>query len=198
MDLFNTSSNLLPFDGEANYHPNVISLASAQEYFQKLLSLVAWKNDVVVLFGKRIVTNRKVAWYGDSDFIYSYANTNKKALPWIPELLALKQIAETTCNATFNACLLNLYHNGNESMGWHSDDETELGKNPTIASLSLGADRIFSLKHRENKQTVSVVLEKGSIVVMKGETQDYWLHKIPTNTRITMPRISLTFRKIVS
>lgn len=198
MDLFNTSSNLLPFDGEVSYHPNVLSLSDAQKYYQKLLSSIDWKNDEAIIYGKHIITDRKVALYGDADFIYGYSNTNKKALPWIPELLILKQLAEKTCNTTFNACLLNLYHNGNESMGWHADNEKALGKEPTIASLSLGADRKFSFKHKTTKQTISVHLEKGSILIMKGTTQTNWLHKLPATTLVKSPRISLTFRNILS
>ncbi|NJB82392.1 alpha-ketoglutarate-dependent dioxygenase AlkB family protein [Wenyingzhuangia aestuarii] len=197
MDLFNnTPTNLLPFDGEVYYYPNVISLANAQKYYQLLVSTIDWKNDEANLFGKRIVTQRKVALYGDSNFLYGYSNSIKQALPWTTELINLKKIAEEKCNITFNACLLNLYHNGNVAMGWHSDDEKALGNQPVIASISFGADRKFSFKHKTTKQTVSIVLEKGSLLIMKGDTQTNWLHKLPPTTLVKSPRINLTFRNI--
>ncbi|ANW95159.1 DNA methylase [Wenyingzhuangia fucanilytica] len=199
MDLFNpTPTNLLPFDGEVFYYPNIINLASAQKYFQDLLDNIDWKNDEAIVFGKHIITDRKVALYGDTDFLYKYSNTTKKALPWTKELLNLKKLAEEKCDISFNACLLNLYHNGHESMGWHSDNEKTLGNQPVIASISLGADRKFSFKHKITKQTISLVLEKGSLLIMKGDTQTNWLHKLPPSTIIKSPRINLTFRNIVN
>ncbi|MGY5354626.1 alpha-ketoglutarate-dependent dioxygenase AlkB family protein [Wenyingzhuangia sp. IMCC45467] len=198
MDLFNpTPTNLLPFDGEVFYYPNIINLARAQKYYQDLLDNIDWKNDEAIVFGKHIITDRKVALYGDTDFLYKYSNTTKKSLPWTKELLNLKKIAEKKSHISFNACLLNLYHNGHESMGWHSDNEKTLGKQPVIASISLGADRKFSFKHKITKQTISLVLEKGSLLIMKGDTQTNWLHKLPASTLIKSPRINLTFRNIV-
>jgi alkylated DNA repair dioxygenase AlkB len=128
--------------------------------------------------------------------LYTYSSTTKRALAWTTELSELKQIIEGYAGTKFNSCLLNLYHNGNEGMGWHSDDEKPLGKNNTIASLSFGAERKFSFKHKQTKQTVSVVLEHGSLLVMKGATQSNWLHSLPKSKNITQPRINLTFRTI--
>ncbi|NIJ44574.1 alkylated DNA repair dioxygenase AlkB [Wenyingzhuangia heitensis] len=197
MDLFNNKpTNLLPFDGEVYYYPNVINLANSKSYYQTLLKSIAWKNDEALIFGKHIITNRKVALYGDTSFFYGYSNTIKKALPWTKELLELKKIAEEKCNTSFNACLLNLYHNGSETMNWHADNEKALGQNPTIASLSFGADRKFSFKHKISKQTTSIILEKGSLLVMAGTTQNYWVHKLPVTTLVKSPRINLTFRNI--
>jgi alkylated DNA repair dioxygenase AlkB len=155
-----------------------------------------WEKDEVIIFGKRITTKRKVAWYGDSEYLYTYSNTTKRALAWTKELSELKQIVEEYAGIKFNSCLLNLYHNGNEGMGWHSDDEKPLGKNNTIASLSFGAERKFSFKHKQTKQTVSLVLEHGSLLVMKHDTQRNWLHSLPKSKNITQPRINLTFRTI--
>ncbi len=161
------------------------------------MDTIQWKNDEAVIFGKHIITKRKAAWYGDEGYLYTYSNTTKQALAWTPELLELKQMVEAITSATFNSCLLNLYHNGDEGMAWHSDDESSLGKNTTIASLSFGAERKFSLKHKKGKQTVSVILESGSLLVMKDATQTNWLHSLPKSKRVIIPRINLTFRTIV-
>jgi alkylated DNA repair dioxygenase AlkB len=158
---------------------------------------ILWENDEVIIFGKHIVTKRKVAWYGDSDCSYTYSNTTKQALAWTKELSYLKQIVEELAETKFNSCLLNLYHNGNEGMGWHSDDEKSLGKNNTIASLSFGAERNFSFKQKHTKQIVSLALEHGSLLIMKDATQTNWLHSLPKSKSVTQPRINLTFRTIV-
>jgi len=138
-----------------------------------------------------------VAWYGDAGFSYTYSNTTKQALPWTKELLELKGIVEKLSGSSFNSCLLNLYHNGEEGMTWHSDDEKCLGKNTVIASLSLGAARKFALKHKQDKQTVTIMLESGSLLVMKGVTQSNWLHSLPKTQKVTKPRVNLTFRKMI-
>ena len=198
MSLFeeDRASNLLPKDGMVNYYGKVLASKEADHYFNSLMQNILWENDEVIIFGKHIITKRKVAWYGDSDCSYTYSNTTKQALAWTKELSYLKQIVEELAETKFNSCLLNLYHNGNEGMGWHSDDEKPLGKNNTIASLSFGAERKFSFKHKQTKQTVSLVLEHGSLLVMKDDTQRNWLHSLPKCKNITQPRISLTFRTI--
>jgi len=147
--------------------------------------------------GKHFITKRMVAWYGDAGYAYTYSNTTKQALPWTADLLQLKAIVEQHSNTRFNSCLLNLYHDGNEGMAWHSDDEKALGKNTIIASLSLGAERKFAFKHKQTKLTTSVVLQSGSLLVMKGSTQTHWLHALPKTTKVIRPRINLTFRTIV-
>jgi alkylated DNA repair dioxygenase AlkB len=150
-----------------------------------------------VIFGKHIVTKRKVAWYGDKNYDYTYSNTTKEALLWTDELIELKTLTEKLTGATYNSCLLNLYHNGNEGMAWHSDGEKMLAKNGSIASLSFGAERKFSFKHKVNKQTHSLILEHGSLLEMKGETQTNWLHRLPPTKTTQKPRVNLTFRTIV-
>lgn len=199
MDLFNDdiTANLLPYDGTVIYYGKVMSHARAQFYLEKLLKDIEWKNDEAVIFGKLIITKRKVAWYGDSDYLYTYSNTTKQALPWTKELLELKKLAEEISGTSFNSCLLNLYHDGNEGMAYHSDNEKSLGKNTTIASLSFGAERKFSFKHKQTKDSVSVLLEHGSLLVMKDETQSHWLHRLPPSKKVTRPRVNLTFRTIV-
>lgn len=200
MDLFNTGGvpvNILPYDGEAVYYGQVISAAEEQRVFQLLLDEIVWKNDEAVIFGKHIITKRKVAWYGDAEYSYTYSNTTKQALIWTDELRLLKQLAERITGVQYNSCLLNLYHDGDEGMSWHSDDEKSLGKNTTIASLSFGAERKFAFKHKTTKQTVSLVLDSGSLLVMKGTTQTHWLHRLPKTTKVTRPRINLTFRTMI-
>lgn len=198
MGLFDDSSvNLLPHGGTVNYYGTVLSLADANRYLQALLQTIEWKNDEAIIMGKHIVTARKVAWYGDRAFQYTYSKTTKTALPWTAELIELKQLAETLTGATYNSCLLNLYHNGNEGMAWHSDDEKALVKNGSIASFSFGAERKFSFKNKTTKEAVSVVLEHGSLLVMKDATQTNWLHRLPPTTKISAPRVNLTFRTIL-
>ena len=200
MDLFeyDSSINLLPFDGEVNYFGCIFSALQTQHYLQHLLNNIHWKNDQLVIYAKHIVTKRKVAWYGDSNFSYTYSNTTKHALPWTKELLELKQQVEKLTQSHYNSCLLNLYHNGEEGMSWHSDDEDVLDKNASIASLSFGAERKFSVKHKTRKQTVSLILKPGDLLLMKGETQTHWLHSLPKMKNIDGPRVSLTFRRIIA
>src|SRR5918911_1442957 len=190
--------SILNKDGVVNYYGKVLSPEKANQYFGLLMQNILWEKDEVIIFGKHITTKRKVAWYGDSEYLYTYSNATKQALAWTNELSELKQIVEEYAGIKFNSCLLNLYHNGNEGMGWHSDDEESLGKdNNTIASLSFGAERKFSFKHKQTKQTVSLVLEHGSLLIMKGATQSNWLHSLPKSINITRPRINLTFRTII-
>ncbi len=198
MDLFNTElENLLPYDGKVTYYGAILNTFKAQHYFEKLANTIEWKNDEAVIFGKLIITKRKVAWYGDKPYAYTYSKRTKLALPWTQELTGLKSLIESKTGETYNSCLLNLYHSGEEGMAWHSDGEKDLKKNGAIASMSFGAERKFSFKHKTTKQTVSLVLENGSLLVMKGETQKNWLHKLPPTKKIRTPRINLTFRTIV-
>jgi len=198
MDLFSElidqPENILRKDGVANYYEEVLSWEQANHYFGVLLNKIAWKNDQAVLFGKRIITKRKVAWYADKPFKYTYSNNTKQALPWIDELLELKEIIEENIEQSFNSCLLNLYHDGSEGMAWHSDAEKELKKNGAIASLSLGAERKFSFKHKKTKDIVALTLHHGSLLVMRDTTQSHWLHRLPPTKTVNKPRVNLTFR----
>ncbi len=200
MELFDRkydgSVNLLPYDGTVNYYGRVMQLHEADKYFDTLLHRIEWKHDEAVIFGRQITTKRKVAWYGDRDFEYTYSNITKRALPWSPELLELKDVAERITGEQFNSCLLNLYHTGDEGMAWHSDGEKDLKKHGAIGSMSFGAERKFMFKHKKSKETVSVVLEHGSMLVMKDVTQDYWLHRLPPTKLVLGPRVNLTFRTI--
>ena len=200
MDLFNTTQqqNILPKDGNVIYYGKVMSLQQATNYYNKLLETIEWKNDEAIIFGKRIITKRKAAWYADSNYAYTYSNTTKLALPWTKELLELKNLAEEVTQITYNSCLLNLYHNGEEGMAYHSDDESSLQKNKGISSMSFGADRKFLFKHKTTKETISVYLETGSLLLMKDETQAYWMHRLPPTKKVTNPRINLTFRTMIT
>ena len=199
MDLFNTQNNpnLLPTDGDVNYYGQIMSVQKAQDYFQYLFSEIAWKNDEAFIYGKHIITKRKVAWYADSNYSYKYSNISREALPWTTELLQLKKITEEISGETFNSCLLNLYHSGDEGMTWHSDDEKSLGKDTAIASLSFGAERKFAFKHKKTMQKVEVFLQDGSLLLMHGTTQTNWLHRLPPTKKVNSPRVNLTFRTIV-
>ena len=199
MNLFsNEKTNLIPKDGTLNYYGPVFSVVDSTNYFDALLNTIEWKNDEIILFGKKIITKRKVAWYGDSGIEYTYSNTTKKALSWTKELLEIKLLIEEQIGSTFNSCLLNLYHSGEEGMGWHSDDEKELEKNGTIASVSFGAERKFSFKHKKDQTTFSILLENGSLLVMKDEIQLFWQHKLAPTKMVKSARINLTFRSIVT
>ncbi|MCL1689261.1 alpha-ketoglutarate-dependent dioxygenase AlkB [Elizabethkingia anophelis] len=201
MELFereiDSTANLLPKDGTVNYYGKIFSPEEAGYYYQLLLSEIEWRNDEAIIFGKKILTKRKVAWYGDIPFEYTYSNATKTALPWTENLLILKKIAEQTTGETYNSCLLNLYHSGDEGMAWHSDAEKDLKKHGAIGSMSFGAERKFAFKHKKTQEKVELILEHGSLLVMKDETQDFWLHRLPPTKKIFKERVNLTFRTIV-
>lgn len=188
--------NLLPHDGIVHYYGPILSRAQADRFLERLLSGVEWRNDEVVIFGKAVLTKRMVAWYADRPVTYTYAKVTKVALPWMPELLELKSLVEERSGEVFNSCLLNLYHDGGEGMGWHSDGERDLKKDAAIGSLSLGAERRFAFKHRKGKQPETCTLEHGSLLVMQGTTQTHWLHRLPPMKGVKGPRVNLTFRSI--
>ena len=201
MDLFEqvegSPRNLLPHDGVVYYYGCVLSRQDADHYYKALLDNIAWNHDRAIIFGKEIITKRKVAWYGEKPFSYTYSKITKTALPWTTELLKLKEIIEHKSGECYNSCLLNLYHDGSEGMAWHSDAEKDLKKNGAIGSLSLGAERKFAFKHKKTKEAVSKMLEHGSLLVMKDTTQTHWLHRLPPTKTICTPRINLTFRMII-
>ena len=190
--------NLLPKNGTVNYYGKIFRKEEADNFYKILLETIPWKSDEAVIFGKLIETKRKVAWFGDEHFEYTYSGRTKQALVWTPELLVLKQKCEELTGEHFNSCLLNLYHDGSEGMAYHSDGEKDLKKNGAIASVSFGAERKFSFKHKDTKEKVELVLEHGSLLVMKDETQTHWLHRLPPTKKVLHPRVNLTFRTIVS
>lgn len=188
--------NWLPKDGTINYYGKILTKEEADHFYLNLLEKIDWKNDEAIIFGKKILTKRKVAWHGDKDFNYTYSKSTKTALPWSEELLLLKNKIEEKTGEKFNSCLLNLYHDGSEGMAYHSDAEKDLKKNGAIASLTLGAERKFSFKHKTSGERIDLFLEHGSLLIMKDETQTNWLHRLPPTKKIRTPRINLTFRMI--
>lgn len=189
--------NLLPGDGRADYYGQVMAAAEAGRYLERMLNDIEWRNDEAVIFGRHIITKRKVAWYGDSRYTYTYSNITREALPWTADLLALKALAEQLTGSHYNSCLLNLYHDGDEGMAWHSDDEKELEPDGAIASMSFGAERRFLFRHRESKEQIEITLAAGSLLVMRGTTQTHWLHSLPKMKKVRSPRVNLTFRTML-
>jgi len=188
--------NIIAQDGIALYHEKVLTDEQIKPLYDKLLNNINWENERVVMFGKEIITKRKVAFYSDPLIAYTYSSKTKIGLPWKDPLIILKNIVESLTKQTYNACLLNLYHNGEEAMGWHSDNEKEIIANSSIASLSIGASRKFSFKHKVTKETISIQLGNGSLLEMKGTIQSHWLHTLPKSKKITESRINLTFRQM--
>jgi alkylated DNA repair dioxygenase AlkB len=187
---------LLP-DCDIWYDPGFLSSEDAETHFNSLLRQTPWRQDDIRIFGKVYPQPRLTALYGNNEKTYSYSGIQMQPLVFSPLLSRLKAAIERQTGASFTTCLLNLYRDGRDSNGWHADNEKELGKNPVIASLSLGATRVFKLKHRyDTGQRARLELTSGSLLLMQGPTQHFWLHEIPKTKREVGPRINLTFRKI--
>ena len=189
--------NLLPKHGSVYYYPEFFDMNSSVHLMNVLQQSLIWESDQLIMFGKRITTRRKVAWVGDANCSYTYSGVQKNPQAWTPELIQIKTRFEEMTQTEFNSCLLNLYHDGNDGMGWHSDDEKELDAKAPIASLSLGAKRKFAFRHKECKSTISLYLENGSALIMHAPTQDYWHHSLLRTKTVKELRINLTFRKIM-
>ena len=189
-------SNLLPKDGCVQYYPKIWNEEQCALMFDALLQSLNWETDQLVMFGEVITTKRKVVWVGDDGLSYTYSGVKKHPSPWTTELLAIKTKLEELAQWKFNSCLLNLYHNGSEGMGWHSDNEPELNPKAPIASLSLGEIRKFAFRHKIDKTVSSVSLENGSVLMMHAPTQASWQHSLLKTAKPVGPRINLTFRDI--
>ena len=199
MDLFTPPNrNLLPRDGEAIYFGALYGAAEADRLFAALMEEIDWQHDRIKLYGREIVTKREVAWHGDAPYQYTYSQNTKTALPWTPALAKIKAAVEAESGDNFNCCLLNLYHSGEEGMAWHADDEKELLPNGAIASVSLCAARRFVFRHKSDKEKAEILLEHGSLLLMRGATQSHWAHSLPVMKRAKGPRINLTFRTIIA
>lgn len=184
-------------NAEVAYHPHFFDVEKADLLFQKLHTETPWQHDTITVFGKSHPQPRLTALYGNEGKSYSYSNIVMHPHKWNSILMFIKNEVETFCNENFTTVLLNLYRNGQDSNGWHADDEKELGRNPIIASVSLGAERMFHLQHNTIKEAnVKLALEHGSLLLMKGETQHFWKHQIPKTAKPVGPRINLTFRSI--
>jgi alkylated DNA repair dioxygenase AlkB len=185
-------------DGEVWYMENFMPADKAAFYFQQLIKTIHWKQEEIKMYGKVYPVPRETAWYGYDGFNYKYSGIMCNPEPWTKELMDIKKVIEHFLpGEDFNSVLLNLYRNGNDKVSWHADDEPELGVNPTIASVSLGATRRFDLKHKTEKDlTQQVELEPGSLIIMRGALQHHWLHQVPVQKKINDPRINLTYRTI--
>jgi len=185
-------------DGDARLVADFLTRAESDAYFSKLLDVVEWRQHIIRIRGREVASPRLSAWHGDPDAHYSYSGLSLEPRSWLPPIIELKARVEAVCDASFNSVLLNLYRDGDDGMGWHSDDEPELGDRPLIASLSLGATRRFRMRHRlrVDLEPVAIELEGGSLLIMQGETQRFWKHQVPKTRRAVEPRINLTFRNI--
>ncbi|HEY9615288.1 MAG TPA: alpha-ketoglutarate-dependent dioxygenase AlkB [Microcoleaceae cyanobacterium] len=182
-------------DADILFYPALLAQTDSDRLLTELTQTIAWRQDRITIFGRSLLQPRLTAWYGDPGKSYTYSGLTLVPTPWTPTLLELKATVESVSNIHFNSVLLNLYRDGNDSMGWHSDDEPELGQNPVIGSLSLGGTRRFMLRHRSQKDwKYQLELTSGSFLLMQGTTQHYWQHQIPKTKRPVSPRINLTFR----
>lgn len=184
-------------DAEIMYYPAFFDKKEADEIYEELINCIPWQQDEITVYGKNHLQPRLTALYGNEGKSYSYSNIKMEPHPWNLLLQKIKLKIESTTGTTFTTVLLNHYRDGKDSNGWHADNEKELGINPTIASLSFGAERNFQLKHNSNKELrKSIILEHGSLLLMKGSTQHFWKHQIPKTAKPIGPRINLTFRFI--
>lgn len=187
---------LLPHDGSAVLHPWVLGEHAWEPLMQRLVSETQWEQRSIVVFGREHPQPRLTAWHGDPGCEYTYSNVRMNLVPWSETLARLRDLCSEVAGRRLNSVLLNLYRDGNDAMGWHRDNEPELGDEPVIASLSLGEPRRFRMRHRTTRETVGVVLEPGSLLVMSGASQTHWEHSVPRQTRVTAPRLNLTFRRV--
>jgi alkylated DNA repair dioxygenase AlkB len=196
-----TSQFVIPLslpDADLMFYPFLLGQAEGDRLFTDLLTTTPWRQDWITVYGRSHLQPRLTAWYGNAGKSYTYSGITLHPAPWTVTLLDLKARVEAVSGIAFNSVLLNLYRHGNDSMGWHSDDEPELGQNPMIGSLSLGGKRRLLLRHRFQKELKhQLELTSGSFLLMQGKMQHYWQHHVPKTKRLVSPRINLTFRVIV-
>jgi alkylated DNA repair dioxygenase AlkB len=200
LDLSSALENLPLVDADIRFCTHFFAPSSAEQLMLSLFNDTVWRQEKIQVWGKLYAQPRLVAWHGDPTATYAYSGLILTPAPWTPVLLEIKTAIETVSGHRFNSVLLNLYRNEQDHMGWHSDDESELGECPLIASLSLGATRTFKLKHktRPEQKTLNFDLNSGSLLLMAGDTQRHWKHCIAKETRNKGARINLTFRQIIS
>ena len=201
LDLFDNlpdklSEEKLIDNGKYTYLPQFLDIQKSNTYFTSLLNDIVWEQEEMNMYGRVVKFPRLTAWYGDNDKPYTFSGITLKPKGWTAELTLIRKLVEEKSNTQFNSVLLNLYRDGNDSISWHTDAEKELGENPIIASVSLGATRKFQLRHKETKERIDIELENGSLLIMKGALQHYWQHQIPKTKKKIEPRINLTFRYI--
>ena len=183
-------------NAEIEYYPDFFSSAKSNDLFLKLQNEIPWQQDNITVYGKTHLQPRLTALFGNEGKPYGYSNIVMQPHHWSPLIVFIKEEVEKVCNENFTTVLLNLYRDGQDSNGWHADNEKELGRNPIIASVSFGAERVFQLKHNKLELKQNIVLQHGSLLIMKGTTQHFWKHQIPKTTKPIGPRINLTFRII--
>lgn len=184
-------------DADIILYPSLLNEPERDHLLTELTQTINWRQDSITIYGRSLPQPRLTAWYGDPGKSYTYSGITMQPAIWTPTLLELKAKVDVLAGIVFNSVLLNLYRNGNDSMGWHSDDEPELGANPVIGSLSLGGTRRFMLRHRFQRGLKhELELKSGSFLLMQGTTQHYWQHQVPKTRRPVLPRINLTFRVI--
>lgn len=179
-----------------DYYPRFFSDEVADKYLKDFMDRIEWREEHYVLYGKMVKAPRLMAWYGDTHATYYYSGIQHQPNLWIAPLTEIRNALESKFNCSFNSVLANLYRNGQDSMGWHADNEPELGKNPIIASVSFGSERQFYLRHNSQKSILKMLLQHASVLLMQGETQYFWKHALPKSSQIHSPRINLTFRTI--
>lgn len=194
-----TNTNLLPEDGELYYFKDFLSVTQAQCYFENILNNIPWQQRAITLFGKTVQQPRLISWHAAPFINYKYSGIHMQPAAWTTDLLEIKNIIENKIDYCFNSAFLNLYRNGQDYMGWHRDNEKSLGSDPFIASISLGIDRKFKLKHMHKTDlSYQLTLESGSLLIMAGEIQHHWKHCLPKSKKIKSPRINITFRKVIN
>ncbi|MGD2118236.1 MAG: alpha-ketoglutarate-dependent dioxygenase AlkB [Chromatiales bacterium] len=197
LDLFDEQSIDL-IDGQLKLFPALLSADEAEALLQVLLDEIDWQSETIYLYGREVLTPRLTAWYGDAGSSYRYSGVLHEPQPWTDSLQVIRQRVEATLDMAFNSVLLNLYRDGSDSVAWHSDDEPELGPEPNIASVTLGQERVFQIRHKQNKQHKHVVkLPPGSLLLMQGRSQADWQHQVPKSRQPMLPRINLTFRQVL-
>jgi alkylated DNA repair dioxygenase AlkB len=187
---------LISRDGMARYYPEFLAPDASQALFERLLNGLDWREEEILIFGKGVKVPRLMCWHGDAGALYRYSGVTHEPLPWTADLAAIRALVEATAEQRFNSVLGNLYRDGQDSMGWHADQEPELGENPCIASLSLGQARRFRLRHNRSGETLDLRLHSGSLLLMGGALQHHWRHCVPKAKAAQSPRINLTFRAI--
>lgn len=190
-------TNLVPFDGQLYLFTRFYPIEKADAYFQQLYTGLDWQQEQLLIYGRWIKVPRLMAWYGDPEAHYRYSGVDHQPQAWTPELLNMRADIESVCGQRFNSVLANLYRDGRDSMGCHSDDEKELGNNPVIASLSFGETRLLRFRHAKTQSKFDIELSHGDLLVMAGEIQHHWRHELPKTRKPKLPRINLTFRRIV-
>ncbi|MCF0054861.1 alpha-ketoglutarate-dependent dioxygenase AlkB [Dyadobacter sp. CY356] len=199
LSLFDANESLSFPENLLEYFPGFLDSQQSILLMDQLIKEVSWRQQVIQMYGKEVATPRLTAWYGDSNKSYQFSGTKFDPVPWTSELYALKEKIQATTGLSFNSVLLNFYRDGNDSVAWHRDNENELGINPHIASLSLGQARQFEFRHKtDHSRKYGLSLENGSLLIMKGDLQHHWEHRVPKSKKLNNGRINLTFRFIVS